>query len=77
MSRFQRVTLLHAVSRNSGVRCSPRPEMNWEGREVEICRNWSVKMRGATVVFSLQRERKGNSGKQLREAPATGMLITT
>lgn len=58
MSRFQSVTLVHAVLRNSGVRRSPSPEMKWEGREVEICRNWSVKMRGATVVFSLRRERE-------------------
>lgn len=69
MSRFQRVTLVHAVSRTSGVRCSPSPEMKWEGKEVEICRNWSAKKRGATVVFSLP-ERKGDSGKQPRRCPA-------
>lgn len=71
MSRFQRVTLVHAVSRTRGVRCSPSPEMKGEGREVEICRNWSAKKRGATVVFSLP-ERKGDSGKQPRRCPAAG-----
>lgn len=80
MSRFQRVTLLHAVSRNSGVRCSPSPEMKREGREVEICRNWSVKMRGATVVFSLWRE-KGRLGQTARREAlswaGTRMLIIT
>lgn len=53
MSRFQRVTLVQAVSRMSGARCSPSPEMKREGKEVEICRNWSAKNRGATLVFSL------------------------
>jgi len=71
MSRFQRVTLVHAVSRTSGVRCSPSPDMKREGREVEICRNWSAKKRGATVVFSLP-ERKGGSGQQPRQCPAAG-----
>lgn len=84
MSRFQRVTLVHAVSRTRGVRCSPSPEMKWEGREVEICRNWSVKKRGATVVFSLQREREAparsrEEGTELGHQcwGGTRMLITT
>lgn len=53
MSRFQRVIRVHSVLSMSELRCSPRPVMCWEGREVDSCRNWSAKNRGATVVFSL------------------------
>lgn len=45
--------------------------MKQEGKEVEICRNWSAKKRGATVVFSLP-ERKEDSSKQRRQCPAAG-----
>lgn len=45
--------MVQAVLRMSGARCSPSPEMKREGKEVEICRNWSAKNRGATLVFSL------------------------
>lgn len=55
--------LVHVMLRTRGVRCSPSPEMKQEGKEVEICRNWSAKKRGATVVFSLP-DRKGDSSKQ-------------
>lgn len=54
MSRFHSVTLVQAVSRMRGDRRSPSPEMKREGREVEICRNWSAKNSGATLVLSLR-----------------------
>lgn len=56
MSRFQRVTLVQLVLSIREPRCSARPAMCWDGREVDSCRNWSAKNRGATVVFSLQEE---------------------
>lgn len=56
MSRFQRVILVQLVLSIRDPRCSARPVMCWDGREVDSCRNWSAKNRGATVVFSLPEE---------------------
>lgn len=53
MSRFQSVTLVQLVLSIRGLRCSARPVMCCVGRDVDSCRNWSAKNRGATVVFSL------------------------
>lgn len=53
MSRFHRVILVQLVLSIREPRCSARPVMCRDGREVDSCRNWSAKNRGATVVFSL------------------------
>lgn len=73
MSRFHSVTLVQAVSRMRGVRRSPSPEMKREGREVEICRNWSAKNSGATLVLSL----RGGAGSAAKARHGAGPGLGT
>jgi hypothetical protein len=74
-SRFQRVILVQLVLSIRGLRCSARPVMYREASEVASCRNWSAKMSGATVVFSLQGETRlpHTPGYRSRDGPCRGL----
>lgn len=59
-SRAQRVRVLQSRLCSRVLRCSPSPYRNLEGSAVEICRNWSAKIKGATVVLSLPGRHRGD-----------------
>lgn len=58
-SRAHRVRVFQSRLCRRLPRCSPSPYRNLDGSDVAIWRNWSAKIKGATVVLSLPVRHQG------------------